>query len=482
MARDLLSAPPVKKLLLSVFALAVTPLLAFGCDDGVASNTENATSCKGAKLDAKGKCRLPNGRFAKAKCCAGPVEQCDAPILAAIEACVTDFRDNDPDFDPSVTSGFDLYDQCSDPEVTAPARDARCEGSKPPAYCALDMDAFTSEYLPVCRVEATHRWLDGACVFGESYRDILDSAEAMVVVGRRQLTAGSSLTDLQRSQILSAVEATAHDVSTVEAAFEVVDDNVIFQSELWDASGRRGFTAYEMGAGDNSFGKIFVSGTTDVAATINDGIIEGCTTLWGNERRRCATDADCRGGTKCHGRPEGFALGRCIDPTLDTSPLETTACTVTDTSFGCPDGSGLVCAGAAASGEGLCLPGWMRGRFHSWPRTAIPDNKPAGVDASLLAYGLATVDMDIKLTMQISHQRIADLRVKLINPAGTEVIVFEGSSQTSGTEVYFDDKPVIGFSGDESVNGVWHLVAIDKKSGKTGSLNRFDLELTSRWD
>ncbi len=466
----------------AALALSLAAILAAGCQGGaIADESYDATSCSGAKLDAKGKCRDSKGRFAKATCCAAPAPICHPSLVAAVEACVQD-QVSSGDFDPAYVTRWELYDQCTDAEIVAPARDQVCAVDPSQAFCALDWDAMTSQYLPGCRVEALHGWLDQACVFGDTYRDLFDRAESIVIVGRRTLTAASPLSALEQTQVLSAVEATSHDVSTVAEAFGAVDENTIFETELWDASGRRAFTAFEMGAGDSSFGKIFVQGTTTVAATINDSDLLGCTTYWGVERRRCQRDLDCRGGSKCTGSSDASTLGRCISATLDASPAEGQACTPTEAQFGCPAGSGLVCGGAANSGEGLCLPGWMRGRFNSRPNLPIPDNKPAGVTASLLAYGLATVSTDVRLHLHVSHPRIADLKVTLENPAGTSVVVFDGKPTDVAPELYLDYTPVVGFPGDESVNGLWKLSAADKKSGKTGSLYGFGLELTSRWD
>ena len=44
------------------------------------------------------------------------------------------------------------------------------------------------------------------------------------------------------------------------------------------------------------------------------------------------------------------------------------------------------------------------------------------------------------------------------------------------------DRPVIGFSGDESVNGEWTLRVADRATGKVGTLLGWQLTVTSRWD
>lgn len=414
-----------------------------------------------------------------------PEAACHADFKAAIASCVADWQ-ADPDYDDSVLSAWDLTYQCADVEPLAPVRDALCEGGQY-GFCALDMEAFATTYVAGCRTEALHALLDESCVFGQRYRDLFGEAEAMVVIGQSTFEQGAGLSALQAEQIIAAVKQTAYDdVSTVDEAFEAVDEGRVHMAELWDASNRKAYTVYEVGAGDNSFGAIFVQGTTNTAATINDGDIYGCGTYWGPERRRCEADSDCLGGTKCHGRSEASPLGRCLAPERDDHPAHSQSCSIEGAGsgdFGCPAGSGLLCAGAALSGEGLCLPAWMRGRFGADPALAIPDNKAAGVEAQLLAYGLATVDMDVRIDLHVSHPRPADLRITLTNPSGNEVPVFDGATEGAGrSEVYLRGHALRGFSGDESVNGVWRLKVVDSKSGQTGTLYSFGLEITSRWD
>ena len=409
-----------------------------------------------------------------------PAGACHPDIAAAIEACVQDWMAA-PDFDPTATRAIDLIEQCADAEVVAPAHDQLCaRPDAPPDVCALDSEAFATAYLPVCRKELTNDLLDHSCVFGDRYRDLFGrAAEAIVLVKGTVLTAASPLTDLERAQIVAAVVgSTAYtDVTTADEAFAAVDSNEVNQHELWDASNRSAYTVYEVGAGDNSFGMVFAQGTTTPALTINDGDYVGCQTMWGQERRRCAADADCTEGLRCTGMPADGSLGRCIDTSKDNGLAMGSECTEAS---GCPAGSGLVCGGAALGGSGICQPGWMRGLYVSEPALAIPDNNASGTEAQLLVYGLASVDMDVRLDLLVSHPRISDLRVRLVNPAGTEVMVFDGSS--NGPELAVYGKAIAGFPGDETVNGAWRLKVVDTVSGQTGVVSTFGLTITSRWD
>lgn len=406
-----------------------------------------------------------------------PSGACHPDILASIEGCVAGWE-QDPDHDPATTPKRALIEQCADIEPVAPARDALCAGASAPAeVCALSLEQLSSDYLPGCARELVGAALDETCVFGSRYGDVFaGSADALVVVSRRVLTSADQLDALTQAQIVAAVQRTAYDdVMTAAQAFAAVDGGEVNQTVLWDASARRAFAAYEVGAGDNSFGAYFVHGTTDVTAEIIDGDVLNCMATWGKERRECQDDAHCAAGARCIGRSEASPLGRCVDMSLDAARGA-----LCDAQTACAVADGLVCGGSALGGEGRCEPAWQRGAFVSEPAAAIPDNRASGVEAQLLAYGLATVSTDVLIDLHIAHPRIADLRVSLINPASTEVPVFSG--ERDGAELYLRGVALRGFPGDESANGVWTLKVVDTRSGQVGTIERFGLTLTSRWD
>lgn len=399
-----------------------------------------------------------------------PSGACPAPIRTALDRCVADWMENEPEWFYTM-SRRDLVEGCGDAEPMAPARDAMCAAPGAPAeLCALSYEDFTYQVLPVCRREAMHGMLDALCVFGDRYRDAFTSG-ALVVTSSRVLTADSELSPIETNQLLRAVTASTYEATTTAQVFEQVDGGEVNQTEFWDASARRAFTAYEFGAGDNSFGMFFWYGTTRTAARINDGDLYECEPKWGEERRECTSEDDCRAGTRCIGSSEASALARCVNTRGYDHPASDRECSA---EAPCPNGSGLVCAG------GYCRDAWMRGHFESNPALAIPDNSPAGAEASLLVYGLATVETEVLLDLSISHPRIKDLRVTLVHASGTEAPVFSG--EYDGPQLYLRNHPVMGFSGDEYVNGVWKLKVVDTRSGRTGSIGEFGLTITSRWD
>ncbi len=401
-------------------------------------------------------------------------DRCHPAIAEAILDCVADLE-SDPNHDPWETPRTVLIEICTDAEIVAPAWDALCAGDDPPEeiLCDEPYEVFATEVLPACRFALVGQELDTTCIFGNTYGDIWNRPGAVIVLGERTLTIDDDLTPLEQEQILEAVKATAYDdVTTLEEAFDAVDEGLVHQTDLWDASSRRAFTSYEVGAGDNSFGMIFHLGTLDAATRISDGDLMDCTALWGPEMRPCGESEDCSNGAICNGHRAPPGSGRCIDITADDHPSIGAECSESEP---CPTGSGLVCAGGF-----MCNPAWMRGRFVTEPERAIPDNLPQGVEIGIPVFGLATVSMDVTLDLVISHERPADLVVTVINPEGTEVVVWD--RQAGSHEIYLRFFPVYGFPGDESANGVWTIRVQDTAAGATGFIRSAALTITSRWD
>jgi hypothetical protein len=390
-----------------------------------------------------------------------PLGGCPAPLLSAMQTCVTEQLEH-----PYVelTPRMNAAEQCADADVLAPLFDA-CAGGE--TWCTGSFEAFYGLYAPACIRDTKHAILDDWCVFGVTYHDIA-AQPSMTLIEDTRLVASSTLTAIEQQQVIKALHASSHtEVSTVAEAFAAADSNEIFQRQWWDASARRAFTSYEYGAGDNSYGRIYPAGSTAIAADITDGDLLVCHAKYGKEIRDCRANLDCAMGTTCTGITE--ERGTCIATQLDTTGDTCTATTEC--------AAGLVCAGESR-GEGICNPAWQRRTFTSAPELAIPDNTAAGATAQVYAYGLATVDTDVWLHLQLTHPRTADLRITLTNPAGASVTVFDSTPGVNLDLVM----PVLGFSGDESVNGAWSVTVVDKASTRTGTIDRIELTLGSRWD
>lgn len=114
------------------------------------------------------------------------------------------------------------------------------------------------------------------CLFGDGFGPLREGETSVRVQNHRTWSSPSGLEDLERAQVLAAVRVAYEEAATVEEAFESVDQGLVERYVLWDEAGSRTFLALEYGAGDNSFGVIFVAGTTEVAATIVDGDLDDC--------------------------------------------------------------------------------------------------------------------------------------------------------------------------------------------------------------
>lgn len=399
-------------------------------------------------------------------CAPAPAGRCHPDLLAAVEACVADAMADGEWF--YAATRRDLVEACANVEVIAPAFDALC-ASRGDALCDSSLEELDRDHLPGCLDAAYDATLDGQCVFGDRYRDLFGPTGAVIVISRETLEDPSALDAEQGAQVLAAVRHAYDDARDLADAFASVDEGRVNRVRLWDGSRRRPYVAYEYGAGDNSYGLVFEGATTTVAAQIGDGDLYGCTATWGEEMRICASDLDCAEGLRCQGVANG--RGRCLDVRAPSPEGAEASCA--DAS---ECGDGLVCQGASVFGAGLCRDAWLQGTFAGAVETPVPDE--GSVSVPVVVYGLASVEVDVHLDLWVSHRRAGDLRVTLVNPGGTEVEVPTGD----GFEIWLQGHPVIGFSGDEDVNGVWQVRVTDTARGETGVVHEARLTITSRWD
>lgn len=114
---------------------------------------------------------------------------------------------------------------------------------------------------------------------------------------------------------------------------------------------------------------------------------------------------------------------------------------------------------------------------------SIPDNNTAGVTRSFSVSGTGTVQQ-VRLHVDVKHQRRGDVRIRLRHPDGTEAVVNNTGSSTRtdliavypDTRQYADD--VIALYG-KPVAGTWQVIVSDHTSGNTGSIRYLALEIDS---
>jgi hypothetical protein len=357
-------------------------------------------------------------------------------------------------------------------------------GDEGPVYDLRSMDAFDVHAAcagPDGAACAVSTWADAAaeaCVFGVRYPDLEALAEGVVVIGRTVVEGPDGLDEVAEGQLLEAVKSTAYDdVRSLEEAFEAIDDGRANRTELWDASNGAAYTAWEVGAGDNSFGAIFAFGTTRAVATIVDGDFATCDVTTGPSRRWCTPEAGCDAGLVCLGVVDGLGLCAPTDAARPEGAGRQCAPWLED--FGCGLGTGLVCGSAGADFAGTCVE--ARHRFVAGP--VIDPEVPAGAttEVPLVVRGVGPVVTGVRLSFVLGHPRLNELRVELVAPDGRKATVFDGPTASDlpahGELVVdgFGDRPVTG----GQAAGRWLLRFTDGGTGEGGSLLEATLTVTA---
>lgn len=114
-----------------------------------------------------------------------------------------------------------------------------------------------------------------ACVLGASYQ----AFSMLTVVSDATIRSSSGVSATRRAHIVRAVQETHPEVQTITAALAAVDGGVVNERVRRDPVSGRTFTAYEYGAGDNSYGAIFEGSAAAPVGVIHDGDLYGCTVL-----------------------------------------------------------------------------------------------------------------------------------------------------------------------------------------------------------
>lgn len=135
----------------------------------------------------------------------------------------------------------------------------------------------------------------------------------------------------------------------------------------------------------------------------------------------------------------------------------------------------LRCAGSVAWGYGIsCVDTW--GVFSWSGPAAIPDDGTE-LATSVEVGGLASVPIDVVLTIDIEHERPSDLELSIDNFNGYGTSLWDGG----------DDDPdltlvVYAFPSDDAVNGTYTVRVTDTAAGAQGTLRGWDLEVVSIYD
>ena len=307
----------------------------------------------------------------------------------------------------------------------------------------------------------------------------------MVHRAEHDLASARTAPALEQEQIVAAVSAVYDEPHDLDSAIGSVDEDRVNVVEFFDLSASAGYTAIEFGAGGNSYGVIFRSGTTELAANINDGDIYECKAPLGEGGNTCSSQADCAAGFRCEGtvnddNPIGSPLGLCVNVDAPGDGAECSGIRECDAGY---------CAGLIG-GFGMCSPGWMFGERHHDEVLEVDGDT---VRSDVLVYGQATVPMDLQLRLGLFHDTdVDDLRIELLIPTYDDgspeedrprITVWPNDEASVGHPTGGDVMiPVRAFS-DESINGAWTLQVTDTSAdGNSGGVWGWTLAYSSRWD
>ncbi|MDN5940294.1 MAG: proprotein convertase P-domain-containing protein [Nitrospira sp.] len=141
---------------------------------------------------------------------------------------------------------------------------------------------------------------------------------------------------------------------------------------------------------------------------------------------------------------------------------------------------------AAAVAEARRLPDGNVGnqvyRQVSVPVLHIPDNDPAGVRDTVRFPDSATAG-SVKVTVDITHTYIGDLRLTLAAPSGTTVVLHDrNGGRTQNLKKTFDPSTTAGLTAlsGQAIQGTWTLFVQDLAAIDTGLLNRWEVEISGQ--
>lgn len=114
------------------------------------------------------------------------------------------------------------------------------------------------------------------------------------------------------------------------------------------------------------------------------------------------------------------------------------------------------------------------------PALAIPDKTPAGVSSSMSVDQAGSVGQ-VKVSIDITHTYIGDLRIELISPTGRSVVLHSrlGGSKDNLVMTYDSSEPLSPLSTlvGQPLVGKWMLRVADLVGLDVGTLNKWALEL-----
>jgi len=137
---------------------------------------------------------------------------------------------------------------------------------------------------------------------------------------------------------------------------------------------------------------------------------------------------------------------------------------------------GLVCMGWTMWNTGWCIPQDQSATFDG-VGGVIPDGDPAGWTGTVEVVGLASVPIDIIVTIDLDHPAPESLTYTLIDPNEQTATLSAPDPVTGITTILWRN-----ITSDDEIHGTWSLVVTDPNAGEAGSVVGWSLYLTSTYD
>jgi hypothetical protein len=363
-----------------------------------------------------------------------PVSVCEPNLESEIANCIAlqqESAESDPERGPVLP--LEALQYCTEEgDLTGPMFDALCGFNSNLPYCRCQgeetcFERFDRDFVRPCGEVLRPRY---DCVFGSTYREIRSPRFNLVTTPRRTLVLADVTDSLTAQQVILAVQQSSHnDVTTLAEAFERVDQGEVNQLDLWEGTSGQPYSAFEYGAGDNSYGAIFAFGTTTLVTRIQDGDLYdasipaqlGCRIPQGPAWGPCQSNDNCAAGLSCNGVVNSYddttgellgniAPGKCVARVSETPRLDSD-CSAANP---CPLAEGLRCSTIGTGGDGLCRPIWMFGRFN-FP-ASMPLPRRGVSEHPIMVSGLATVPEEAVFEGILNSSDFTRVRLSLANP------------------------------------------------------------------
>lgn len=197
-----------------------------------------------------------------------------------------------------------------------------------------------------------------------------------------------------------------------------------------------------------------------------------CALLQADGRRDLELDANRGDGDDLYGAIAGIALSSTSTPNSREWDGRDSGLIISDISA--PGETMTFAVGAAMSD--------VVATGAASPMLSIPDNKAAGVSSTIAIAQSGTV-AEIKVSVDIKHSYVGDLRVVLTSPAGRSTVLHPqlGGSTDNLVTTYSSAVPgVLGDMVGQPIMGVWTLNVSDRARVDVGKLRKWSIELRSR--